>query len=75
MLGFRYISAFENIIKWEKPTRFKGKTGIKNLHFGNVETDIIADEKSCFVRSNAPYTLEICGKAFKIEIGENEFLL
>ncbi len=75
VLGFHTINAFENIVKWEKPDCFKGKIGVKNLRFGNVVTDIIGDERTCSVVSNAPYTLEINGKAFEVKAGENKLEL
>ena len=40
---------------------YKGKIGIKNLRFGGIVTDIIADEKICMVESNEGYTLKING--------------
>ena len=54
---------------------FKGAYGIKNLHFGDIVTDIIADGKVCTVTSNAPYTLEIDGKAYEIKEGTTEIAL
>ena len=75
VLGFHYVNAFENLVKWNKPDCFQGKIGVRNFHFGNVETDIIADGNDCTVHSNAPYTLEINGKAYEIKAGENKFSL
>ena len=48
---------------------------LNRLHFGDVETDIVADMDTCYVQSNAPYTLEICGKAYEIKAGENKIEL
>ncbi len=70
VLGFHTINAFEKKIKWSKPSTAVGKIGIKNLRFGGIVTDIIADEKSCIVTSTAPYTLEINEKAYEIGAGE-----
>lgn len=75
VLGFHTIDAFENVVKWAKPTCFQGKVGIRNLRFGEVVTDIVSDEEKCFVTANAPYTLEIDGKAYPIKAGENEIKL
>ncbi len=75
VLGFHTVNAFERVVKWAKPDTFKGKIGVKNLHFGDVVTDIVGDEKTCSVSSNAPYTLEINGKTFEIKAGENNFEL
>lgn len=74
VLGFHIINAFEKTIKWSKPTEFKKKIGLKNLRFGNIITDIIADENICRVTSNESYTLEINEKKYKIYAGENEIL-
>lgn len=75
VLGFHTINAFEKVVKWEKPNTFKGKLGVKNLRFGDIVTDIVADENCCRVYSNAPYTLELNGKAICVEAGENTFAL
>lgn len=73
ILGFHKIDAFNNLIEWEKPEEIKGKIGIKNLKFGNVITDIEANEKTCLIISNNPYTIKINGKRYKISIGTNKF--
>jgi len=70
VLGFHKIDAFENTIKWAKPSDLTGKVGVKNLRFGEIITDIVADNNVCRVVSNAPYTLKINGKAFAIQTGE-----
>jgi glycogen debranching enzyme len=75
VLGFHTVNAFENVVKWAKPRNIKGKIGIKNLRFGQVVTDIVADETTCCVLSNAPYTLEINQKAYEIQPGENRFTI
>lgn len=75
VLGFHTINAFENVVAWEKPNTFEGKIGVKNLRFGNVITDIIADETTCTVTSNAAYTLKISGASFHVNAGKNTFQL
>ncbi len=70
VLGFHTINAFENVVKWAKPRRFKGRIGIRNLRFGDIVTDIVSDENTCVITSNAPYTLEINQKPFSVGIGE-----
>ena len=75
ILGFYSIDAFERIVRWNKPKDFRSRIGVKNLRFGDVVTDIVAEGKHVCVSSNAPYTLEINGKAFSIQAGEHEFLL
>lgn len=74
VLGFHKVDAFENSVEWYKPN-VKGKIGIKNLRFGEIVTDIIADEKNYIVTTNAPYSLKINGKTFNIIKGKNEFVI
>ena len=75
VLGFHTINAFENRVEWEMPTCFKGNIGVKNLRFGDVVTDIISDGKTCAVKSNAPYTLAVCGKEYAIGEGETNITI
>ena len=72
VLGFHMVNAFENIVEWAKPETLKGAIGVKNLRFGNIVTDIIADEKECTVVSNGVYTLKINGVSYSIKTGENK---
>lgn len=75
ILGFYSIDAFTNTVKWAKTDSANGNIGIKNLRFGNIVTNIVANTDECFVTSNAEYTLEINGKAFMVSKGENKFSL
>lgn len=75
VLGFRKADAFENAVEWDKPNGIKGKIGIKNLKFGNVITDIIADGNECMVSSNAPYRLTINQKIYEIPCGKTRMIL
>ena len=75
VLGFHNINAFEKTVEWEKPSTFEGNIGVRNLRFGNVVTDIIANKDICTVTSNQAYTLKINGVAFTIKPGENIFKL
>ncbi len=75
VLGFHTINAFKKIVEWEKPNTFKCRIGIKNLRFGNVITDIVADETTCTVISNEDYTLNINSVSFSITKGSNVFQL
>ncbi len=75
LLGFHTVNAFDRVVEWAKPETFTKKIGIKNLRFGDVTTDIIAENDTCKVISTAPYTLKINGNAFAVETGENEFEL
>lgn len=74
VIGFNKIDAFEKKVKWAKPDT-TGKIGIKNLRFGNVITDITAENNVCHVISNEQYTLEINGKDYEITVGENKIVL
>jgi len=75
VLGFHYVNAFEGVVEWERPDAFKGRTGIKNLRFGSVVTDIVAEGRECTVVSNAPYRLCVCGTEYNILPGENRIIL
>ena len=75
VLGFHTVDAFRGVVKWEKPTDLAGKIGIENLRFGDTVTDIVADGDSVTVRTNAPYTLEICGCPYAIPTGETHISL
>jgi hypothetical protein len=70
VLGFNTVDAFEKRVKWFKPESTEKAIGIKNLRFGNVITDIIAENGVAKVISNEPYTLEIDGKDYGISVGE-----
>lgn len=75
VIGFHTVNAFEGLVEWQKPAEFKKLLGIKNLRFGEVVTDILAEGDCCRVKSNRPYTLKINGKAFPVEEGEQTFVL
>ncbi len=75
VLGFHTVNAFENTVDFAKPKHFKKAVGIKNLRFGNVMTDIIAEGGVCTVVSNAPYTLRIDGKPYAIACGTTKIEL
>ena len=75
VLGFHTVNAFEKVVEWAKPTCFKGDFGVKNLRFGAIVTDIVANGKVCKVKTNFPYTLKVNGKAFAVSVGENTFLI
>ena len=75
VLGFYEVNAFINVVKWSKPDDSAGKIGIRNLHFGDVITDIEAEGDICHVITNKAYELEINGKSYKLSIGENTIKL
>ncbi len=67
VLGFHYINANEKIVEWNK--RGDKRQGIINLHFGDIVTDIIAENDSVFVKSNSSYTLIVNEKKFDVMPG------
>ena len=71
VLGFHGINSFERLVEWEKPEDMGEEVGIKNLRFGDVVTDIVAEGNICRVSSNAPYMLKINGVAYAIDAGES----
>lgn len=71
VLGFHTVDAFEKTVKWARPENTHGKMGIKNLRFGNTVTDIIGEGNTVYVTSNEPYTLEINGKGYAVNSGDN----
>lgn len=75
VLGFHTIDAFSKTVEWEIPDTFEGKIGIKNLHFGDIVTDIEAKDGICKITSNNPYTLKVNGKAYSIDAGANNINL
>lgn len=73
VLGFYDIDAASNTVKWN--LHQEGKHGIKQLTFGNVTTDIVADKGYVQVESNEPYTLIINGKKYKVKAGSQKLKL
>ena len=73
VLGFHTVNAFERLVEWEKPSDLGAEIGIRNLRFGNVVTDIVANKNKISVSSNEPYMLKISGRAFEIKAGEQTF--
>ena len=71
VLGFYEINAFRKTIKWALPEERNGEIGIKNLRFGKIVTDIIADGNAVKVLSNGGYKLVINGKVYRVKKGEN----
>ena len=73
VLGFHTLDGFNKVVEWEKPRDLGERIGIKNLRFGEVATDIVAEGNKCRVLSNVAYTLKINGKAYPVAKGENRF--
>ena len=68
VLGFHHIDAQTRTIEWRKYQ--EGTHGIRNLQFGDINTDIFAYKTHIEVVSNACYTLKINGKEYKIKRGK-----
>lgn len=75
VIGIYSINAFDKTVKWRLPVKLSGKIGIKNLSFGDVNTDLIVDNQICEVHSNQKYTLLLNGKEYSIMPGSNSFEL
>ncbi|MDD6176046.1 MAG: trehalase family glycosidase [Firmicutes bacterium] len=75
VLGFHTADAFTKTVQWAMPGGVSGKIGIRNLRFGTITTDIVADGNVCTAVSNEAYTLEINGRRFEVAPGENHFSL
>ncbi len=74
VMGFRQVDAINRRVTWSIKAA-NGTHGIRNLRFGGIVTDIRYDPDSGKVstKSNASYTLDINGRAFRIEPGMREF--
>ena len=70
ILGFHTVNAFERVVEWELDKELTGRAGIENLRFGDIVTDIIAENGVCTVVSNAPYTLKICDVPYSVGEGK-----
>lgn len=75
VLGFHTINALQKRIEWEKPNDITGQIGIRNLRFGDIVTDIVADGAHCRVHASGAYTLVINGKEYAIAAGDNDLIL
>ena len=71
VLGFYNIDATKKIIEWHK--RGDGEQGIRNLKFGDINTDIVAVGNIVNIKSNKPYTLIINNKKYNIKKGNQSF--
>ncbi|MBQ2987972.1 MAG: hypothetical protein IJD59_02595 [Clostridia bacterium] len=75
VIGFHTVNAFTRTVEWEIPKNFRKRLGIKNLRFGDIVTDVVAENGVCEVTSNGPYTLKICGKRYEVTAGTQKFFL
>ncbi len=73
VIGVYDIDAFKRTVKWNLPENIVGKTGVKNLHFGNITADLIAENDNITVVSNDEFTLEVNGINYTVTVGNNTF--
>ena len=74
-IGIYDIDAFANTVKWHLPEKFSGKLGVKNLRFGKITADLLADKNRIMINSSGSFTLDINGRILNIVPGENCFEL
>ena len=67
VLGFHDIDAHNAAVHWR--LQWPKKHGIKRLSFGDITTDIMYDQGTVTVGSNASYSLVINGEAHDIDSG------
>ena len=63
VLGFYNIDATARLVEW------------RNLRFGDVHTDIVADGDTVRVVSDKEYVLKVNGKKYKVKAGTQAFTL
>jgi hypothetical protein len=73
VLGFHEVNAGTRTVTWH--LHQQGKHGIRNLQFGNIVTDIIANDKTVEVKSNAPYNLIVNNRKCRIKKGVTKITL
>ena len=73
VLGFYNIDATARLVEWRKTGW--GEQGIRNLRFGDVHTDIVADGDTVRVVSDKEYVLKVNGKKYKVKAGTQAFTL
>ena len=60
---------------WNGVRQVGGEQGIRNLRFGDVHTDIVADGDTVRVVSDKEYVLKVNGKKYKVKAGTQAFTL
>ena len=75
LIGIHTADAFRNRVCWKPNRNAKGKSGVKNLRFGNVTTSLIHENGICTISSDHDYTLEIDGVPHQIHAGTQEISL
>lgn len=73
VLGFYNIDANRHLVEWHK--KGSGRQGLRNLRFGDVRTDIVADGNTVSITSDNAYTLVVNGKKYKVRPGSQTLKL
>ena len=73
VIGIYDIDAFKKVVKWNLPETTVGRTGIKNLRFGGITADLVAQGDDITVVSDGSFTLELNGKSYCVAAGTNNF--
>ena len=73
VLGFYNIDANKRLVEWHK--KGEGEQGLRNLRFGDIITDIVANGNNLKIESNKSYSLVINGKKYKVKKGSQTFNL
>lgn len=73
VLGFYNIDATKKLVEWNK--KGNGKQGLCNLRFGDIVTDVVADDNLLGIVSNKPYLLIVNGKQIWVKKGKQNVVL
>ena len=75
VIGIHTVDAVRNRVAWFLDTTLPGKTGVKNLRFGETTASFIHENSNVTVETDHPFTLEINGKEYSISSGKNQIFL
>lgn len=56
VIGVHSVDAFSRKVEWRLPEQLSGKLGMKNLHFGNMETPLEYGNGVCTVTADSSHT-------------------
>lgn len=73
VLGFHQVNAVDRVIEWR--LHQEGRHGITNFTFGNITTDIVANDGIVTIRSNGSYTLKVNGVNMPVSPGIQSYSL
>ena len=72
-IGLYEANAFTNTLCWHLSAEAKGKTGCRNYRFGEIITDLIAENGVCSYTANKEFNLEINGTMHRVPAGSGAF--